>query len=167
MNILAGALKTSWGESNPTVITARGDEFEQFVKTKLFPRDSYDILYKTPEYGDRRDRYFTPVNQPDCKYVSKNEGFEFFVEPRFRAGFQNQILEWGKFFDLNRCREMDMVLPVLIAIGLGGRPAAPERVFLVPARFAKFVKQYPSLMQKYEVEPGQSVSEAFLKRILD
>ncbi len=166
MNVLAGAVRTSWGEGNKAVSHVRGDDFEQYVKTELFPRESYDILYKTRDYRGNGNDYFTPSRQPDCKYVSKNEGLEFFVETKFRAKFQDQILEWCKFFELKHYQEIDLVIPVLIAIGLGGRPSTPERVFLVPVKHVKFVKLYPSLMQKYEVEPDRPVSERTLKRIL-
>jgi hypothetical protein len=103
---------------------------------------------------------------PDYKFRSKGEGVEFFIEAKFRTRFSAGVLEWCKHFQLKRYQEIDIVVPVLVAIGLGGRPAAPEKVFLVPIQHIKFVKLFPSFLQRYEVQPGQPITESHLKRIL-
>jgi hypothetical protein len=73
----------------------------------------------------------------------------------------------AKLFEARRYQELNPATPEFIAIGVGGRPAAPERVYLVPARDLKFVTQYPSVMQKYELYPGHAVDEKLLRRILE
>jgi len=154
MNVLTRTLKPDWDEANKPVSNIAGDEFEQYVRAVLFPRESYDLLLKTNNFRNNKDDYSLSIKLPDFKYVSKKDGIEFYIEEKFRARFQDQILEWNKFFELKRYQDINTVTPVIIAIGLGGRPSAPERVFLVPARHLKFVKQYPSMMRKYELSPG-------------
>jgi hypothetical protein len=166
MNVLAGALKSSWNGAVNTESCVRGNEFEQYMRITLFPRETYDLFFKTDQTNKNSDGLRVNLKHPDYKFKSKGLGIEFYVEAKFRARFQDQILEWCKFFELRRYQEIDNVTPVVIAIGLGGKPSLPERVFLVPVKHIKFVKLYPSLMQKYEIAPGDSISERFLKGIL-
>ena len=167
MNVLTRSLKAAWEEATKPAGYVKGDEFEQYVRITLFPRDLYDLLEKTHDYRDNRDDFIESSKFPDYKLRLKSNGFEFFVEAKFRARFQDQILEWGKFFQLKRYQEIDSITPVFIAVGLSGRPSMPEQVFLMPVRHIKFVKLYPGFMQKYEVEPNQPVNEKILKRILE
>ncbi len=163
MIVLTKTSKNPRLESLESFNHVRTDHFEAYVRATLLPREEYNLFFRNSAVNKNR---FSPAREPEYKYVSKT-GIEFFVETRFRTRFQDQILEWGKFFELKQYQDVDQVTPVIIAIGLGGQPAAPERVFMVPVRHVKFVKNYPSLLQKYEVEPGQCVSEQFLMRILE
>ena len=163
MNVTAGALKTRWGEAAKMPDPVKGEKFDRYVRDVLFPQELYELRY---DYEDTRDDYISHSKLPDHKYRSINEGIEFFVETRCRARFQDRILEWCKFFELKHYQEIDNIIPVLIAIGLGGKPSAPERAFLVPVKHIKFVKLYPLLLQKYEIDPGRHISERFLKILL-
>ena len=167
MNVLTRPLRPGWHETNKPAASIKTDEFEQYVRAVHFPRDSYDLLLKINDIGAGADNFFPGVKPPDFKYVSKKDGFEFFVEAKFRSRFQDQITEWAKLFEARRYQELNPATPEFIAIGVGGRPAAPERVYLVPARDLKFVTQYPSVMQKYELYPGRAVDEKLLRRILE
>jgi hypothetical protein len=167
MNVLTRTLKAAWEEANKPVSYVIGDEFEQYVRDIIFPRDAYTLLDKTHDYRDNRDDYIEHTKLPDFKFESTALRREFFVEAKFRSRFQDQVLEWCKFFQLKRYQELDNVTPVLIVAGLGGRPSAPERVFLMPVKHIKFVRLYPGFLQKYEIRPDRCVSESTLKRILE
>jgi len=167
MNVLMKTLKTAWGEPAGAEGFGRGGEFEQYIRAALFPRETYDLLYKTHDYSESLEDYVTYTRQPDYKFKSKTLGMEFFIESKFRAKFQDQVPEWCKLFQLKQWQDIDKVIPVLVAVGLGGRPTAPERVFLMPVKHLKFVKLYPGFMQKYEVRPDRPVSENTLKGILE
>lgn len=167
MNVLTRSLRTAWDEANKPLIYVKADEFENHVRATLFPCESFDILEKARDFSDNRENRAAFSVYPDIKFRSKISGFEFFVEAKFRARFQNQILEWSKFFELKNYQQLDNLTPVLIAVGLGGRPSMPERVFLMPVKHIKFVKLYPGFMQKYEVDPSRPVTESLIKRILE
>lgn len=166
MNVLVRTLKAAWEEANKPAGFVKGDEFEQYVRTMLFPQKSYELLSKTHDYKDNKADFIKSSKQPDFKFKSVKLGTEFFVEAKYRSGFQDQVLEWGKYFQLKRYQAIDVVTPVLIVIGLGGRPTAPEKVFLIPVKHIKFVRLYPGFLEKYRVAPGDSISEKLLKRIL-
>jgi len=84
MNVLAGTLKTSWGETSKPVSHIKGSEFEQYLRNNLFPPESYDLLFKPSNGGDGRADYDISLKPLDYKYVSKNQGIEFFIDTKFR-----------------------------------------------------------------------------------
>jgi hypothetical protein len=159
-------MKAAWDEANKPVGYVKGDEFERYVRTALFPRDTYELLSKTHDYADNKGDYITSSKMPDFEFKSKNSGIEFFVEAKYRSKYQAQALEWCKLYQLKRYQEINNVTPVLVAIGLGGQPAAPESVCLIPMKHIKFTKLYPSFLERYEIRPGQPISESYVKRMM-
>lgn len=166
-NVLMKPVKSAWEAAENPGLYGRGDDFEQYIRDTLLPREAYDLLYKTHDFTEELEDYVTYTKQPDYKFRSKAVGIEFFIEAKFRGKFQDQVLEWCKLFQLKRYQELDNILPVLIVAGLGGRAGSPERVFVVPVKHIKFVKLYPGFLQKYEVRPDRGVSEDHLRRILE
>ncbi len=167
MTVLTRTLKAAWDEVNKPLSYVKGDEFEQYVRTVIFPREYYELLEKTHDYRENKEDYIASSKKPDFLFKSKASSAEFFIEAKFRSKFQDQVLEWGKFFQLKRYQEIDRVTPVYIIIGLGGQPSLPERAFLIPVKHLKFVRLYPGFLQKYEIRPDRSVSESVLRRILE
>jgi len=166
LNVLTRVLKAVWDEANKPVSYVKGDEFELYVRTTLFTRDSYELLSKTHDYADNKGDFIASSKMPDFQFKTKNSKIEFFVEAKYRSKYQDQALEWCKFFQLKRYQEIDDVTPVLIVIGLGGQSSAPERVYLIPMKHIKFTKLYHSFLQRYEIPPHQPISESYVKRIM-
>jgi hypothetical protein len=125
------------------------------------------LLFKPRDTTDNLEDYVTYTKLPDYKFKSRVLNDEFFIISRFRAKFQDQVLEWYKLFQHKEWQEIDKITPVLLAAGLGGRPSMPERVFLMPVKHLKFMKLYPGFLQKYGICPDRSVSESILKKILE
>src|SRR4030042_2235430 len=67
MNVLTRVLKAAWDEANKPYTYVNGDEFELFVRTRLFPKDLYDIEYKTHDYADNKRDYIASSKMPDFK----------------------------------------------------------------------------------------------------
>jgi hypothetical protein len=166
LNVLTRALKAAWDEANKPVGYVKGDEFELYVRTTLFPRDCYELLSKTHDYADNKGDYIASSKMPDFEFKAKNNGIVFFVEAKYRSKYQDQVLEWCKSYQLKRYQEINNVTPVLIAIGLGGQPAAPEGLCLIPMKHIKFTKLYPSFLERYEIHRGQPISENYVKRVI-
>jgi hypothetical protein len=166
MNVLARVMRAAWDEANKPVTYAKGEEFEHYTRERLFPKEAYDLLQKTHSYIDNKGDFIASSKEPDFRFKSKYSCTEFYVEAKFRSKYHDGGLEWCKDFQLKRYQEIDNAVPVLIAIGLGGHPAEPEKVFLIPMKHIKFIKLYPSFLSKYEVPPGHSISANHLKNIL-
>jgi hypothetical protein len=166
MNVLARVMRAAWDEANKPESYVKGDDFERFVRERLFVKSSYDLLYKTHDYADNKGDFIKSSKKPDFRFRSRNSGIEFYVEAKFRTRYHDGRLEWCKNYQLKRYQEIDNIIPVLIAIGLGGHPWEPERIFLVPMGHIKFVKLFPSFLKNYEILPDHSISESYLKRII-
>jgi len=165
MNVLARVMRAAWDEANKPVTYVKGDEFEHFVRGRLFTRESYDLLHKTHDYADNKNDYIASSKDPDFRFRARSDGQEFYVEAKFRSRYHDGKLEWCKPFQLKRYQEIDNHTPVIIVIGLGGQPCAPENVFLIPMKYLKFVQLYPSFLSKYEIPPDSSISPHHLRNI--
>lgn len=68
------------------------------------------------------------------EYNQKNE--EFAVECKWRQKLYKNGLEFSTPAQLNRYRDYanKKVVPVFIVIGLGGKGAAPEKLYVVPLK---------------------------------
>jgi hypothetical protein len=166
MNVLARVMRGAWREANKQATYVKVDEFERYVREKLFTSEAYDLLNKTRDYVYNDDDYLAYSKALDFRFKCKSNGFEFYVEAKFRPKYHDDGLELCKSFQLKRYQEIDNTVPVLAVIGLGGRSNEPEKVFLVPIKHIRFTKLHPSFLQRYEIHPNHSVSASLLKSIL-
>ncbi|OGO41629.1 MAG: hypothetical protein A2137_00175 [Chloroflexi bacterium RBG_16_58_8] len=166
MNVLTRVFKAALDEANKPESYVKGDEFERFVMERLFPREEYNLLHKTHDYSSNRDNFIASSKLPDFKFVSVANRLQFYVEAKFRSKYHNGVLEWCKPFQLKRYRDINNIVPVLIVVGLGGKPGRPEQVFLIPMQHIQFVKLFPSFLKRYEIPVNRCVSESYLTRIM-
>lgn len=167
LNVMSAPGKTAWQEDKSTKVFYKGNDFEHYIRAILLTKDSFDVLYKTNDFSENMEDYVKYNKLPDCKFRTKKTGIEFFIETNFRGKFHDQVLEWCKLFELKRYQEIDIITPLIIVAGVGGRPSSPARVFMMPVKHIKFVRLYPGFLQKYEVRPDRSVSEDHIRRILE
>ena len=166
MNVLARVMRAAWDDASKPITDVKGDQFERFVRDKLFPKETHDIIAKTPANPENKPRH-APAKPPNLRFKTKANGFEFYVEAKFRAKSSGDgKLEWCKNVDLKRHQETDNTTPVLLALGLGGRPSAPAKVYLIPVRHIRFTKLHTSFLQRYEIPPNRSISPGYVKSIL-
>ena len=166
MNVLARVMRAAWDEATKPESYVRGDEFERFIREKLFPKESYELLHKTPNYIENNHDFIESSKAPDFRLRAKSNGIEFYVEAKFRSKYNNGSLEWCKPLQLKRYQEIDRTSPVLIAIGMGGHPHTPEKVFLIPVQHIKFIKLYASFLQRYETAVHHSVSPVYVRSLI-
>src|SRR3972149_870349 len=65
MNVLARVMKVALDEGNKPEGYVKGDEFHRFVRERLFPKESYDLLFKTHNYAENRDDFIESTKMPD------------------------------------------------------------------------------------------------------
>jgi len=86
-------------------------------------------LYRTNIFEDNSKRFSEATLYPDLRLRCKETRQEFFVEAKFRSGFNQKTkkLEWSRPDQLQRYKNIDNnELPVFFALGIGGNPADPE-----------------------------------------
>jgi hypothetical protein len=165
MNVLARVIQAAWEEANKPETYVWGEDFERYIREKIFPKELYAVLRKTHGYTENRHDFIASSKEPDFRFRVKNSNFEFYVEAKYRSKFHEGGLECCKNYQLKRYQEINNTTPVLIAMGLGGRPAAPDKVFLIPLTHVKFVKLFPSFLDRYEISPDHSITPNILKNI--
>jgi len=112
----------------------KGGLFEEYIKN-LFNEDSFKIKKRYKSRLIPPDTFISGLGNPDFElvFVEKNQ-HPFAVECKWRKSFYRGKIDWAKpnqiqrYIDFERKRAM----PVFIAIGIGGDPDKPEKLFVTP-----------------------------------
>ncbi len=142
--------------------SVKGDEFEEFICTCLFPRNEYVLLQKHDQES-KQDDYFASYGEPDFKFKSLINNKVFYVEAKFRSGFYDGAVEWCNVYQLRKYKDLDMRTPVYIMIGMGENPAHPDQVFFFPVRKITYTKLFRSFLRTFEVPNDQAVEWVMVK----
>ncbi|OGN96556.1 MAG: hypothetical protein A2Z77_00900 [Chloroflexi bacterium RBG_13_51_36] len=164
MGVLTRVVKAAWAEMNKPKTYVKGDEFEDYVRQRLFPKERYDLLHRTHDYRANESDFVETSKEPDFRFRSRRSGREFLVEAKYRSRLYDGAVEWCKPYQLERYKKINRATLVFIAIGLGGLPSSPGHVYLVPVREIPYRSLFPSFLREYEVRAGQWVN---VDRILD
>ncbi len=113
---------------NRTDIPDRGLAFEKFVQSRFNPAQ-YRLL-------DKRSAGLYPltINDPQLVYQVQHHHRRFAVECRFRERDYRNKFTWAEQFQLDqyqRFQEKTQML-LFIVIGIGGLPAKPTNVYVIP-----------------------------------
>ncbi|VVB95057.1 Uncharacterised protein [uncultured archaeon] len=132
----------------------KGVEFEKYV-INLFNPKYFSIADWTRDSSGKHDIRVESDSNPDLtvRYLPTNEKFS--VECKFRSNLYDGKLRWtyGQKIEDYRQYARENNIPTFIAIGLGGYPDEPDRMFCIPLEAAKYPELYPSIYEKYERDP--------------
>ncbi len=128
----------------------KGEEFENYVRKYIFPRDRYELLHRTHSYSDNKKDYIESSLYPDFLFRCKKTGRKFYVEAKYRSYFYPDYIQWAKPKQFDRYKKINEKTPVILSLGLGGSPKDPELIFIIPVSKIKYTKLYPSFLEKYE-----------------
>jgi hypothetical protein len=71
MTVLERALKAAWAEVKKPEAYVKGDEFEDYVRQCLFPRERYDLLHRTHDYRANESDFVEGSKDPDFRFRSR------------------------------------------------------------------------------------------------
>jgi hypothetical protein len=74
----------------------KGEEFENFVEHRIFEEDNYKLVSRTHNYAQNKIRYVEDSLKPDFKFRCLKTTFEFYVEAKYRSGF-----DWEDRVEIN------------------------------------------------------------------
>jgi hypothetical protein len=151
MNVAERIVKKVWNEITTPKTYRMGEEFQDYVRNKLFPKDKYTILHRTHDFVTNKDDFVESTSEPDFKFKSISSGRMFFVEAKYRSDYYHGVIEWRKQYQLNRYQEINQRTPVFVVLGVGGKPDAPNQVFLMPVRDIKYSKLFRSFLKSFEI----------------
>ena len=164
MGMLSTTVKAVWDEITKPDTFAKGDKFEAYVRTHLFPKDHYLLLQMTHDDESNKKDYIENTKEPDFKFKSLKSGAEFFVEAKYRTNYYDGAVEWCKPYQLRRYKEIDREIPVFVVVGVGTQPGAPGQIFLVPVKDIEYSKLFRSFLLQYELSIDQSIVDSGLQR---
>jgi len=158
MGVLTRALKAAWAEMKKPPTYVAGDEFQQYVREYIFPKEGYCKVHQTHDYEANKNDFVETSKGPDFRFRSRRSGREFLVEAKYRSQLYREAVEWCKPYQLTRYKAIDRDISVLVAIGLGGNPNSPEHIYIVPVRHIKYRRLFPSFLRHYEVPADRCVN---------
>ena len=141
-----------------------GEQFENYVREKLFIPRYYDLLERTHNYQTNKEDYVKSSLKPDFKFADKWTKSEFFVEVKSRSGWlsADDKLIWCNEKQLLRYKEYNREIPVYVILGIGNNPNNPEYVSLLPLSQAKYTGLFESVIRKFEIDPYNPISSKVL-----
>ena len=144
----------------------KGEEFEQYVRDYVFPKDRFDLVRRSHDFSDNEDDYIESTLMPDFTFRDKANGKEFHVEVKNRSDYWKGAVEWCKQYQLKRYKAVDKQLRVLIALGVGGTTDYPEEIFLFPVKGVKYPKLFASVLEQYRFYVDKPVFSKYLWGLL-
>ncbi len=128
----------------------KGEEFEQYVERNVFTENNFILIHRTNTYLQNQDRFSENTLKPDFKFRHIESGIEFYVEAKFRSGFNNfnklELMNL-KQFDRFKSIQTEENCPVFIIIGYGGYSSNPENISLIPIDKIEYLSLYNSFLR--------------------
>ena len=146
----------------------KGEEFEEYVRTYLFPLSDYDLVHKTHDYNSNNEDYVESSLKPDFELRDRKTGEEFFVEAKWRSGRYNREnkIEWSNQKQLRRYKAIDKnEHKVFIVLGFGDTPQRPEEIILFPISGCNYYALFDSFLDKYSFYVDKPVFSEYLWRL--
>lgn len=112
----------------------KGNLFEKFIIEHFNERS-----FKLWRYRESKLYNYASLScdhgDPDLDYIFMGKKkYRFAVECKWRKNFIDDKIEWAKDRQIARYERFQRFhqIPVFVAIGIGGEPSAPEKLFLTP-----------------------------------
>lgn len=127
----------------------KGYQFEKYI-VDLFDKKWFKIKEWRSDKRSHGGRFADSNKYPDME-VQFGEGFDtyrFAIECKWRKGFYNGEIKWAEPYQINNYLEFQEVtgMRVFVIIGIGGKPDAPEQVYVAPL---DDVERFPVLFESY------------------
>lgn len=142
----------------------KGDDFEKCLRKKVFKKKDYELVMKTHDFHENKTDYVESSLYPDYLFRDKSDNEEFWVEAKYRENLYKGKIEWCKPYQFKRYKKLSKQMKVIVAIGFGGRPINPEKIYLIPLDKIKYTGLYPKSIQEYEFDGKRKI---FLDRFKD
>jgi len=136
----------------------KGFLFEQFI-VMLFNERHFHL--QEWRQSKKVDDISTLINHgnPDLELIfSGSKKYRFAVECKWKAEFKDGKIEWASKSKIDRYTkfENEKRIPVFVAIGIGGEPSNPEKLFVTPlCNISNQSEVYESALIPYSRKPSR------------
>jgi hypothetical protein len=144
--------------------------FEEYIKD-LFSQDIFKLKRWRKSFKVPEDTYIRDMSGPDLELTFKgSSGKPFAVECKYRTRFYDGMLGWAsesqikKYLDFQQQR----AITVLIAVGVGGAPSHPNKLFITPLdHISMYTHVFESHLIKFERDPKVRIDNAKQLELFD
>lgn len=145
----------------------KGEDFENYVREVVFPKQHYKLVNRTHNYQTNKEDYVDNSLLPDFELQCLETKKKFHVEVKFRKGTynKNDKIEWCKSYQLKRYKSIDKAQPVFLAMGIGDSPKKPDEVFIIPMSSINFCEFYDSFLDRYSFYVDKPIFSSYLWRL--
>lgn len=131
----------------------KGELFERFI-IELFNKEKF-ILSKWRTSKRLEDKFqLLDCARPDLELIfRRNRQYHFAVECKWRQKFVEGKIQWATRKQICSYQNFENQhrMPVFIAIGIGGEPSKPERLYVTPLRnIEMYTEVYESNLIPYK-----------------
>ena len=115
----------------PPMNKQKGNEFEDYVIQLLGKQKDVIFIGKVSDYH-KNGVSALENKEPDLKFKYKNNAFA--IECKWRSSFTKGAINWAKDYQINNYKSYQNTKQekVYIAIGIGGKPNLPAKLFIIP-----------------------------------
>lgn len=140
-------------------ISSKQTQFENFVRSVLFPPVSYTWISPVHSHLQSIKRADNR-RSPSCLIVQDNStGFEFFLECRYHRSL---IANSCSFFEPNKFFRDDAGRPFFLVLGLGGSADAPNAIFFTDLKASPYRHLYKRHLSGKAIAGHTSVPSSVL-----
>ena len=167
MSLVKRIISAAVNEINKPTSFVKGEEFERYVETTMFPREKYQIVRKTQDYNSNKNGYVEDSLKPDFHFRCLETNKEFAIEAKFRNSKYNKHdrITWCNPEQLKRYQAFNKKIRTFIVLGLGDSAKNPEEVFIFPVSATKFTELYDSFLDMYSFYVGKPVFSGYLWKL--
>jgi hypothetical protein len=141
----------------------KGEDFEKYVEQSLFLKKDFDLVHRTNNFDQNKNRFAENTLHPDVKFRCRETNNEFYIEAKFRSKFnQNDKLEIMSLAQKERfiIIQKKEKIPVFIVIGYQGWSNNPDNISLIPLNELIYLELYPIFLQKFNIKKENISSES-------
>ena len=142
-------LHAGWGELTRSESSTKGNDFEYYVKSDVFPEDGYDMIEETHDY---QYGWVASMLKPDFQFRDIKSGKEFWVECKYSTQTNKKGVK--TLFNpkqLKRHKKINKKEPVYLCLGVKGPASIPDDLYIIPISLLSPYLIPWSLLKKYKV----------------
>ncbi len=132
-----------------------GLEFERY-SLALFPESEWAVIDVSKDQIGKTKRRIESQKNPDMTLRNIRSGKSFIIEckyrSKFRKGINSEVVKWAEDYQMKNYAvfQKEKNLPFYVLLGIGGTPASPKQLFLIPFEKIKYKWLSKEYLKKYE-----------------
>lgn len=141
----------------------KGHAFEDYIVT-LFNERNFILLEWRSDKTASNGVYPLSCSYPDLEFSNRGRRRRpFAIECKWRASLREGGIYWAEQYQISNYLDYQNYyrIPVFVAIGLGGEPSNPKKLFITPLdHISMYTHVFESHLIPYRRIPGYRIDDA-------